>query len=268
MATIVPIPCLNDNYAYMVEGTQPDVVAVVDPSEAEPVLNLLKSKGKKLGAVLITHHHWDHIGGLAELIKAVPDLAVMGFAGDAHRIAGMTHLVSDQQRLSLVGLDLSIRHIPGHTLGAIAIIVHEQEQIQCVFTGDTMFVGGCGRLFEGTPADMYRSLNDVLGELPDATEVYCGHEYTQANLRFAQTVEPDSAVLKEMMEQVATARQSNQPTVPSTIGQEKRINPYLRCSVEAVRAYVGLDKNASNIEVLAAIRQAKDSFGSGAKAGL
>jgi hydroxyacylglutathione hydrolase len=261
------IPCLSDNYAYLVEGDEPGVCAVIDPSEAGPVQKAVEERKLRVGAILATHHHFDHVGGIGELIGAFPDAVVVGYRGDQTRIEGLTRLVDDGEELRIAGLSLRVRHIPGHTLGAVAYVVEEGGAPAAVFTGDTLFVAGCGRLFEGTPADMHRSLVEVLGALPDGVQVYCGHEYTQGNLRFAAHVEPDNKAVTAAAAHADELRSRGLPTVPSTLGEERRINPFLRVNEPAVRAFASASPGASGAEVLGAIRVAKDSFGIGAKAG-
>src|SRR4051812_16655965 len=184
---VVPVPCLKDNYAYLViDGEH---AAVVDPGEAEPVEEALAREGVTLAAIWATHHHLDHVGGVAALVAAHPDVTVVAHEHDAKRIPQATQLVKDEAQVELGGLRARIIHNPGHTLGAISYVIEG-----CVFTGDTLFCAGCGRVFEGDAAMMHASLSR-LAALPDTTRVYCGHEYTAANLRFAAAVEPDNAAI-------------------------------------------------------------------------
>ncbi len=253
------VECLSDNYAYLVEGDEPGRCAVIDPSEAGPVLKALGQHGLQVGAILATHHHFDHVGGIAELAKAFPGAPVVGYEGDQQRIEGLTRLVKDGEKLRITGLSLSVRHIPGHTLGAVAYAVEEGGDPKAVFTGDTLFTAGCGRLFEGTPADMFRSLVEVLGSLPEETRVYCGHEYTLNNLAFAAHVEPENADIRAAIEHYEAMRAKGMST-SSTIAQERLINPFMRVNAATVRAFAGLGEEASGAEVLGKIRAAKDSF--------
>ena len=231
---ITPIPCLSDNYAYLVTCDKTKLTAIVDPSEAAPVLAALAKLDVKPVAIWNTHHHWDHVGGNEELCKALGIQDVYGHASDKGRIANQSKLVEENDNFALGELDVSILHIPGHTTGAVAYVLGEEA----VFTGDTLFIAGCGRLFEGTPAMMFDSLKKLAG-LADATRVYCGHEYTKANLVFAAHVEPDNADVKDYASKVSV------PSVPSTIGLEKRINPFVR---------------AKTVEEFASRRSAKDTF--------
>jgi hydroxyacylglutathione hydrolase len=228
---VVPVPCLKDNYAYLViDG---DRAAVVDPGEAKPVEEALAREGVTLAAIWATHHHLDHVGGVPALVAARPDVEVVAHTHDTKRIPQATRLVEDNAEVGLGDLRARILHNPGHTLGAISYLIEG-----CVFTGDTLFCAGCGRVFEGDAAMMHTSLSR-LAALPDSTRVYCGHEYTAANLRFAAAVEPENAAI------ATRASALHVPSVPSTIAEEKATNPFLRVSSAAE---------------FAARRAAKDTF--------
>jgi len=252
---VIPVPCLSDNYAYLVaagDGAAGAEAFVVDPSEAEPVIAALEREGLRPVAIVNTHHHPDHVGGNEGLRARYGALPVYAHESDQGRVPAQTDSVVEGRRFRVAGLELDPIHVPGHTTGAVAYCVED-----AVFTGDTLFVAGCGRLFEGTPAMMYHSLADKLGRLPAATRVFCGHEYTAANLRFAVHVEPDNHAAAAKLERVTAARARGEVTVPSTIGEELATNPFLRCSERAVaRRFPG----ASAVEVFAAVRQAKDTF--------
>ena len=251
------VPCLKDNYAYLLWRQGSPSAAVVDPGEAAPVVKRLKELGLGLGAILCTHHHADHVGGNEELMAAMGRVEVYGSEPDRGRIPGQTRFLKHDERVEILGLAFHVLHIPGHTLGAIAYF---GEGV--VFTGDTLFAAGCGRLFEGTPAQMYESLNVKLAALPDDTLVYCGHEYTASNLKFAAHVEPGNVAVKEKAERVRELRERGTPTVPSTLGEERKTNPFMRCDSPEIRATFAskLAPNASPSEVLGAIRAAKDAF--------
>ena len=199
---ITPVPCLKDNYAYLItaDGT-PGKALVVDPSETEPVVRALEGSGLELVGILNTHHHFDHVGGNEGLVSRYGKLPVYGHASDQGRIPAQSERIEHGGEFEIMGLKFRALHIPGHTLGAIAYIVDD-----AVFTGDTMFAAGCGRLFEGTPAMMYESLNLKLGKLPDATKVYFGHEYTASNLKFAEHVEPGNKAVRDKARRVAEQR--------------------------------------------------------------
>lgn len=247
---IETIACLKDNYAYLVHDA--GLCAVVDPSEPEPVKTALAARGLKLTHILNTHHHWDHTGGnkaLKEMFGAV----VVGPAKDRDRIPEIDVGVSEAQTWQFDAHPVRVLEVPAHTKGAIAFVVDG-----AVFTGDTLFAMGCGRLFEGTPAMMHASLIKLM-TLPDDTAVYCGHEYTLNNARFALTLEPGNKDLQARMKEVEAARAKGHPTLPSCIGLEKRTNPFVRTGSSEIRATLKMD-DAADVDVFAEIRRRKDSF--------
>jgi hydroxyacylglutathione hydrolase len=248
---------LNDNFAYLIWPEGQKTAAVVDPSEAGPVRAALAAEGLRLGAILNTHHHWDHVGGNDALLEELPGLSVYGHVSDAERIPGQTERLEHGQAFDLLGLSFRVLHIPGHTTGAVAYVVED-----AVFTGDTLFAAGCGRLFEGTPEMMHTSLNVHLSGLPDATRVFFGHEYTVSNLRFAAHVEPDNQDVRAKAERVAQQLAAGEHSTPSTIGEERRTNPFMRCDAAGVRAHVAdrVPAGAPAHQVLGAIRAEKDAF--------
>ncbi len=249
-ARVVVVPCLKDNYAYLVVGSGGRAV-VVDPSEAAPVERALAAEGLDLVGVLCTHHHWDHVGGIPELRERHPGLPVFAHRTDAASIAGRTESLDDGDEVRVAGLEFAALHVPGHTLGAVAWFGGG-----AVFTGDTLFLGGCGRLFEGTAPMMHASL-ERLAALPAETLVYCGHEYTLANLRFAEAMEPDNRAVTEKLTWARLEREAGRPTVPSTIADERRTNPFLRCSEPGLRTRF---PEPTLAEVFAEVRAAKDVF--------
>lgn len=249
---ILPIPCLSDNYAYLVAEEGRGEAIVVDASEAAPVLSALERERLRLAGVLSTHHHHDHVGGNEELAARFPGLPIYAHESDRGRVPGQTEAVREGVAFSIAGLSFSPLHVPGHTLGAVAYCVDG-----AVFTGDTLFLAGCGRLFEGTPEMMHASLTKKLAVLPPETRLYCGHEYTVSNLRFAAHVEPDNAAVAARLEAARAARERGEPTVPGTIADELATNPFLRCGTGAVRARF---PGATEVEVFAAVRKAKDGF--------
>ena len=245
---IVPVPCLKDNFAYLVID-QDGRCAVVDPGEAAPIEAALVREGATLAAVWATHHHPDHVGGVAELVAAHPGIEVVIGARDAARTPRVTRTVEDGDEVALGTLRARCIHNPGHTLGAVTYVVDG-----CAFTGDTLFGGGCGRVFEGDAAMMHASLMR-LAALPPETRVYFGHEYTASNLRFAAAVEPDNARIAER------ARSLGTPSTPSTMADEHATNPFLRAAEPAVAAAAKTRGAAGDpVSVFAAVRAWKDGF--------
>ena len=256
---ILALPAFQDNYLWLIhDGVH---AAVVDPGAAAPVLAALRQHGLVLTAILLTHHHADHIGGVPELLALAP-VPVFGPAGE--QIAVVTQPLSEGARFTVpgIGLDVKVLDVPGHTRGHIAYVTTGQEE-SWLFCGDTLFAGGCGRLFEGSPAQMVASLAK-LSALPGATKVYCAHEYTMANLRFAAAVEPDNQALQLRLVSEAGKRADNVPTVPSTIELEQATNPFLRATmpgiVASLEAAGRARPGASPTELFAALREWKNVF--------
>lgn len=254
MLNIHLVPCLSDNYAYLVHEPSTNLVAVVDPSEAAPVNAALEKHKLKLTHILNTHHHFDHTGGNLDL-KEQHKARIVGPKADRERIPGIDEDVAEGDTWALGAAKSKIFDIPAHTKGHIAFWF---EGDKAVFTGDTMFAMGCGRLFEGTPAQMWSSLSK-LAALPPDTRVFCGHEYTLSNGRFAVTLEPGNAALKKRMTEVESLRAAGRPTIPSTIGLERETNPFLRPSSAELRKSLGME-NADVVEVFAETRRRKDVF--------
>ena len=254
MVNVHAVPAFRDNYIWTLHDGR--CAVVVDPGDAAPVEAFLGQHGLQLIAILATHHHADHVGGVADLV-AKRDIPVYGPRNE--RIPTVTHALSegDHATIEALGLDFSVFDIPGHTAGHIAFHGHG-----LLFCGDTLFACGCGRLFEGTPRQMVSSLAK-LAALPDETKVYCGHEYTEANIRFAQAVEGDSAALKQCAMTAAEKRARGEPTLPSTIGIERQTNPFLRyrepAVIQAAEKYAGRSL-ADPVETFAAIREWKNNF--------
>lgn len=245
------VPCLTDNYAYLVtDGT--GLCAVVDPSEPGPVRKALAERGLNLTHILNTHHHLDHCGGNLAL-KEEFGAEVVGPGKDRSRIPGIDTGVSEAQPWTFGSHTVAVLEIPAHTSSHIAFVFDG-----AAFTGDTLFAMGCGRLFEGTPQTMWDSLSKLL-RLPDATRIYCGHEYTLNNGRFAATLEPGNADLQARMKDVEAARAKGAPTIPSTMGLEKKTNPFLRPDSKEIRATLGME-SAGTVAAFAEIRRRKDSF--------
>ncbi len=247
-------PCLSDNYGFLIHDPEGDVTAVIDTPEVAPINAALEEKGWKLTHILNTHHHFDHAGG-NEVLKAQWACTIVGAANDAARIPGIDVRVADGERLSFGSTEARVIETPGHTTGHIAYYFPEDG---VAFVGDTLFALGCGRLFEGTPEQMWNSLKKLMA-LPDETVVYCAHEYTQSNAAFALSVEPDNADLLARAEEIDRLRAAGEPTVPTTIGLEKATNPFLRPDSPNLQATVGLD-DGDLVAVFAETRRRKDSF--------
>ena len=257
MLDVRPIPAFQDNYIWMIRGlVDPRAVAVVDPGDAAPVKAALSGQGLHLSAILATHHHADHVGGVAELVAAT-GARVFGPARermpvDVERLSG-----GEGARIKDLGLEFVVMDVPGHTAGHIAYVGHG-----ALFCGDTLFSAGCGRLFEGTAEQMLASL-DALAGLPEETLVFCGHEYTEANLRFALAVDPGNSAIMDYVKRAASERAKGRPTLPSTIGLEKRVNPFLRSRHENVKS--SAERRAGRmlptpVAVFAETRSWKDTF--------
>jgi hydroxyacylglutathione hydrolase len=263
---IVTVPCLEDNFCYLVIDEATKRAAVVDPGEAAPVIAALAREGVTLGAVWATHHHGDHVGGTKELLRTCGEgVPVLGHAHDrqTNRIAGQTHAVEDGEQVAMDGLRAQIIYNPGHTLGAISYWLRDAHGGDgAVFTGDTLFAAGCGRVFEGTPPMMHASLHRIAA-LPPTTRVYFGHEYTVSNLRFAAAVEPNEEAIAERAAEVTAARAKGEPSTPSVLEDELATNPFLRTAEASVRAAAAArDGGAANDPVAAfgVLRQWKNEF--------
>jgi hydroxyacylglutathione hydrolase len=252
---ITPIPAFADNYIWLLQGPDPAQVAVVDPGDAAPVLARLEALGLGLGSILVTHHHGDHVGGIRELLARFPDAVVYGPAGE--RIPGRRVALADGDAVAPPGLEATFRvlDVPGHTAGHIAY-----AGAGSLFCGDTLFACGCGRLFEGTPAQMQASLAR-LAALPGDTRVYCAHEYTLENIGFAKWVEPESAELRAREERDLALQEAGVPTLPTTLDLELRTNPFLRWDaapvVAAAERYAAAPLRTP-VDVFAAVRRWKD----------
>lgn len=250
---IIQIAVLEDNYAYLLRDSSGQT-AVVDPSEAGPVIKVLEDRGWSLNYILNTHHHWDHVGGNKELSKRY-DAPVVGFAGDAHRVPSLQIQLKDGETFALGNSEARVMAIFGHTVGHIA---YWFESSKAVFCGDTLFSLGCGRLFEGTAAQMWSSLSR-LRELPNDTQVYCGHEYSEANARFAMSLGETNLALQARAEQIKKLRADQLPTIPSLLSDEKSANPFLRADDTSLQAALGM-AGSKPVDVFAHLRQLKDQF--------
>jgi hydroxyacylglutathione hydrolase len=252
MLQIKSIPAFNDNYIWLIENSD-QRCAVVDPGDARPVLAYLKEHQLTLEAILITHHHNDHIGGLSELLRHYPKIAVVGPAKEA--IPSLSLGVSDGDNIELFGSHFEVLSIEGHTSGHIGYYGNST-----LFCGDVLFSAGCGRVFEGTMEQMYQSLSR-LALLPEETLVYCAHEYTAGNVSFALAVEPENSELHKYRDEVNRLTAHQQPTLPTSIGREKLINPFLRThSQDVIKSVSNRTKNHDPVSIFTALRQWKDEF--------
>ena len=254
MLELVTIPCLADNYAYLIRNPATRETALIDAPEAAPILAALKEKGWSLATVFLTHHHDDHVEGVAEIVAAT-GARVLGAKADAHRLPPLDRALVEGDTISVGGEVGQVIDVSGHTMGHLAFLF---PQSKLAFTADSLMAGGCGRLFEGTPATMYASLAK-LAALPGDTLICSGHEYTASNLRFAMTIEPQNPALLARAARVAEARAKGEATVPSLLSDEMATNPYLRAHLPQVKAAVG-KTGATDAEVFAEIRARKDKF--------
>jgi hydroxyacylglutathione hydrolase len=239
--TAQPVPILSDNYAWMLRDSGSGAVAIVDPADAKPIIAALEQAGGRLDLILLTHHHSDHIAGVDEVRARFAGAKVVGAAADAHRLPKLDQAVKEGDAVAFGNASARVIDTPGHTRGQINYFIADGE---ILLSGDTLFSLGCGRLIEGTAAEMFASLRK-LAALPGGTKVCCGHEYTESNARFALSVAPDNAALKARTEQAHQQRAAGQPTVPSTMASELEANPFLR---------------APDIATFADLRAKKDRF--------
>ncbi len=260
MLTFTALPAFNDNYIWLLQNSNTLQCAVVDPGDAQPVLDWLASNSPwQLTDILITHHHHDHVGGVTQL-KQATQAKVTGPARE--KIPSLDLAVDEGSQIELLGHTVQVFAVPGHTLGHVVYFSDDTKNTPWLLSGDTLFAGGCGRIFEGSPEQMYASLSK-LAALPDATLVYCTHEYTLSNLLFAQAVEPNNAVLRKRLIEVQHLRDNQRITLPSTIALEKASNPFFRCAEPAVKyaaeqkAGLALDTQSA---VFARLRTWKDTF--------
>lgn len=251
---LITIPCLSDNYAYLLRDHDSGEVAVIDVPEAGPILKELEGRGWSATQVWLTHHHWDHIDGLPDLL-AVHPAKVVGAKADTHRLPKLDLAVSEGDTVSLGALQAEVLDVSGHTIGHIALYV---PKAGVAFTADSLMALGCGRLFEGTPDQMWASMQKLMA-LPADTVICSGHEYTASNAKFALTVDPDNAALISRSNDIQAAREKGLPTVPSKLSTELETNPFLRPADPGIRATLGM-QDATDAAVFTEIRKRKDSF--------
>lgn len=256
MIKIHQIPLLRDNYGYLVVCEKTRQAAIIDPSEADPVLDRIDQEKVTLRAILNTHHHRDHTGGNEGILQKFP-VDVYGHKSDHGRIPGLTHGIDEHDEIKIGELTAKVFFIPGHTTGHVAYLFGSN-----LFCGDTLFTAGCGRIFEGTPDQMHASLSKLMA-LPDDTNIYCGHEYTESNLRFAASMEPKNHRLIARTERVQGLRARGLSTVPAKLDEEKQTNPFLRWDSKELQAAVKAlapQTRSDPVSVFAAVRKLKDSF--------
>lgn len=260
--SLIPVPAFTDNYIWVLHDGRSALA--VDPGDAAPLERVLAASGLQLAAILVTHHHGDHVGGLGRLREAFAAARVIGPAGEA--IDGLSERVRGGQPLTVLGQNLHVLEVPGHTAGHIAFFIEQPSDgsAPILFCGDTLFAAGCGRLFEGSPAQMQASLAQ-LAALPHDTRVCCAHEYTLSNLRFALAVEPDNAALQARQRHAQALREQQQPTLPSSIALERATNPFLRWDAPQVQAAARTQApepaaDASPVAVFTALRAWKNVF--------
>ena len=251
---LITVPCLSDNYAFLLRCGETGEVAVIDVPEAGPIRAALAERGWKASQVWLTHHHWDHVDGLPGLLEDHP-ARVVGAKADAHRLPDLDLAVAEGDTLSLGALTAEVFDVSGHTVGHIAFHV---PGAKACFTADSLMALGCGRLFEGTPAQMWQSMQKLMA-LPPETLICSGHEYTASNAKFALTVDPENPQLISRAEEIDAARSEGRPTVPSTLETELATNPFLRPADPGIRAAVGMP-TAPDAEVFAEVRKRKDNF--------
>eukprot|EP01117_Protostelium_nocturnum_P002153 TRINITY_DN1279_c0_g1_i1.p1 TRINITY_DN1279_c0_g1~~TRINITY_DN1279_c0_g1_i1.p1 ORF type:complete len:263 (+),score=79.48 TRINITY_DN1279_c0_g1_i1:291-1079(+) len=260
---VVPVPVLDDNYAYLLIDESKKTAAAVDPVKPQIVLDAAKEHGVTIESILTTHHHWDHAGGNDEFLKIIGS-KIPVYGGD-ERVQAVSNLVKEGNEFKVGSLEVKVHFTPCHTSGHVLYQVKDPSSSsqQALFTGDTLFVAGCGRFFEGNAQQMYHNLVEVVAKLPEDTKVYVGHEYTVKNLQFAATIEPKNENLLKKLEWSKMQRETKQPTVPSTVAEEKSFNPFVRCTELSVAKGVGLakeDNSFNPVEVMAELRKRKDNF--------
>ena len=254
MLKIFIINALSDNYIYLLRNEQKNLTSVIDPGEAEPVIKFLNDENWHLDEIINTHHHNDHIGGNDKLLSVYKSKLIAP-SYEKNRISNVDIFVSDNENVNIAGVSTNVIHTPGHTLGHVCFYMPKEK---CLFSGDTLFYLGCGRVFEGTMGQMWLSLVK-LRSLPDDTNVYCGHEYTLSNMKFARYIDSGNALLDEVSLEIKNKREKLLPTVPFNLGVEKKINPFLRADDIGFIKSVGIRVNSAS-ESFGEIRLKKDNY--------
>ena len=254
MLSIKPIKAFSDNYIWLLSTNEGSIV--VDPGEADEIIELSKSKEIDLKGILVTHHHYDHTNGIKNILKSC-DVKIYG---PDNNIGEITNIVKEGDNVNIIGLNFNVIEIPGHTLDHIAFICNKDGD-SIIFCGDTLFSGGCGRVFEGTFKQMFESINKI-AKLPLNTRIFCGHEYTASNLEFAKEVEPNNILIKEKLDQVKKNVSKGIPSLPSDLNTELKINPFLRCDNKDVKEKIAnkFGYTESKIDIFKALRKWKDNF--------
>jgi len=253
---VVPIPCLDDNYAYLIIDEDTKTAGAVDPVTPENITKEATKQGVKVTCILTTHHHSDHAGGNKEMVKHINNGEVYG--GD-DRIDALTKKVGEGDKFNIGSIKVSVFFTPCHTRGHVLYYCEQEGRAPCIFTGDTLFIGGCGRFFEGDASQMYHALVEVISKLSSKTQVYCGHEYTVANLKFAKSVDPNNKNLLDKLKWAEEKRAKGEYTVPSTVAEELSFNPFLRVDKSEVAKAVGVTTN-NPVDVMRELRESKNKF--------
>jgi hydroxyacylglutathione hydrolase len=254
MLNINIIPCLNDNYSYLLQDKKTDTITIVDPSDFDSCNKIIEKKYKKLDFILNTHHHFDHVGGNQELKKKYGS-KILGFKGDKNRIPGIDLGLEENQNFKIGSITFEVIYIPGHTNGHVAFYSKDEK---IIFSGDTLFSLGCGKVFEGTCEQMFHSLNKFKS-LPKDIKIYCGHEYTKKNFEFCIKYDPYNDSLKEKRDWINLKIKSKLPTIPTSVGEELKTNIFLRCNEPSIKNTLNLN-NSSEQEIFTKLRLLKDNF--------
>eukprot|EP01098_Paradermamoeba_levis_P012123 TRINITY_DN5248_c0_g1_i1.p1 TRINITY_DN5248_c0_g1~~TRINITY_DN5248_c0_g1_i1.p1 ORF type:complete len:259 (-),score=79.56 TRINITY_DN5248_c0_g1_i1:127-903(-) len=256
---VVVVPILSDNFSYFLIDEANGVAAVVDPAEPTKVYEEAQKLKLKVTTILTTHHHWDHAGGNEQFFSLISDPNLVVVGGD-DRIPALNKKVTGGDKFKVGSIEVKVLFTPCHTSGHVLYYVEHPNSSPVLFTGDTLFIGGCGRFFEGTPSQMFSALIEVVSALPKNTQIYCGHEYTIKNLQFALTLEPQNKALKDKLEWATNQRKNGHPTVPSLLEEELAFNPFMRVKERTVAEAVGLGEGGDPVEVMRLVRAKKDAF--------
>jgi hydroxyacylglutathione hydrolase len=258
---IIQIPILSDNYSYLIVDEKSNISAIVDPAEPKTIIDTAKKYGVSISCILTTHHHWDHAGGNKEIVSLLGNTLKV-YGGD-ERIDCITNKIKEGDIINIGSINIKVYFTPCHTSGHVLYEIKDSSNLNepvALFTGDTLFVAGCGKFFEGTAEQMYDALIEKISKMDPKTQIYCGHEYTLKNLEFAKTIEPNNQAIQKKLEWAKKQRSQNLSTIPSTIGEELTYNPFMRVNKESVARALGFHNTFSPIEVMAELRKRKDKF--------